>query len=95
MKKILGRNVFLSGTDGKRKVGHRVRSEAAAGPVEEAEAESTQEASWETGKFTQLPAAINFPLISVERSVLTQRGLERERKRERRIDISFCVVKKL
>lgn len=63
--------------------------------MEEAEAESTQEVSWETGKFTQLPAAINFPLISVEHSVLTQRGLERERMRERRIDISFCVVKKI
>ncbi|KYQ49560.1 hypothetical protein ALC60_11344 [Trachymyrmex zeteki] len=34
---------FLSDTDGKRKVGPQVPSETATGPVEEAEAESTQE----------------------------------------------------
>lgn len=67
--------------DGKRKVGLQVPSEAAAGPVEEAEAESMQEVSWETGEFTQLPTIINFPLISVGPSVLTQRRLNTEKQR--------------
>jgi len=88
---------FLSGTNGKRKVGPQVPSEA-VGSVEEAEVESTQEVSWETGKFTQLPATINIPLISVGSSVLTRTRLERERKRERFLfsqnEISLCEMKR-
>lgn len=83
--------------DGKRRVDPQVPSEAAADPVEEAEAESMQEVSWETGEFTQLPAIINFPLISVGPSVLTQRRLNREKKRGGRrgeTEISFCRIKK-
>ncbi|KYN14672.1 hypothetical protein ALC57_13086 [Trachymyrmex cornetzi] len=48
---------FLSDTDGKRKVGPQVPSET-IGPVEEAEMESTQEVSWETGR--RLPTLIAF-----------------------------------
>ncbi|KYN30673.1 hypothetical protein ALC56_15020 [Trachymyrmex septentrionalis] len=42
----------LIDTDGKRKVGLQVPSETAIDPVEEAEAESTQEVSWETASET-------------------------------------------
>lgn len=88
-KKKVRTQSFLSGTGGKLKVGPQVPSEAAAavGPVEEAETESTQEVSWETGKFTQLPAIINLPLISVGSSVLPRRRLERERKGEAERDV--------
>lgn len=81
-ERIIRTQGSLSDTDGKLRVGPQVPSEAAAGPVEEAEAESMQEVSRETGKFTQLPAPINFPLISVGSSALTQRRLGGEKEGE-------------
>lgn len=78
--------------DGKLKVGPQVPTETeAVGPVEETEAEATREVSRETGKFTQLPATINFPLISVGSSVLIQRRLEGKKEREQ---ISLCGIKR-